>query len=304
MTKKAGSILITVMLLILSMAAFECTWAQIETQSAQEPTPEQSLVHTKPLWEVGIFGGGARIPAYRGSKTYETYVFPAPFLIYRGEIFQSDREGASGIFYRSERLESTLSFGGNIPVDADNTAREGMDDLDPIIEVGPALKWYFLGRFTDQYLYFRPALRAAISIGLPDDVRTHFRGWRLSLNLTYWNDALFGNEQWAMGASAGVNFSDAEYHDYFYGVDDDEARPGRPAYEADAGYAGLGLSSSILYRITQRLSLSAYGRWGNIAGAAFDDSPLVETENNYTVGAAVIWTIFESDERVDARYRE
>ena len=135
MHKKIGPILFALMLMWLSTAGAIPAWAQTD----ETPAPDQTLVHTKPLWEFGIFVGGARIPAYRGSRTYETYAFPAPFLIYRGEIFQSDRDGASGIFYRSERLESTLSFGGNIRVDADNTAREGMDDLDPILEVGPAL---------------------------------------------------------------------------------------------------------------------------------------------------------------------
>ncbi|MGZ9075873.1 MAG: MipA/OmpV family protein, partial [Burkholderiaceae bacterium] len=95
---------------------------------------EQAL----PLWEVG---GGAtvlRVPDYRGSEEVRTYVFPLPWFVYRGEFFRADREGVRARLFDSERVDLRIGIGGSVPVDSDrNQARQGMEDLRPLFEVGP-----------------------------------------------------------------------------------------------------------------------------------------------------------------------
>ena len=77
-----------------------------------------------PLWELG---GGAtvlRVPDYRGSEQVSNYIFPLPWLVYRGEIMRADREGVRASFFDSDRVELSLSLSASVPVDSDNnTAR-------------------------------------------------------------------------------------------------------------------------------------------------------------------------------------
>jgi outer membrane scaffolding protein for murein synthesis (MipA/OmpV family) len=259
---------------------------------------------TKPLWELGLFNGVARLPLYRGSATYRTYALPLPYLIYRGDIFQSDREGIRGIFFRSEFLESSLSVFGNPPVNDNDNAREGMGDLDPILEIGPALKWYFLGHVPRRYLYLSPAFRWVTSVGLPDNLKFSYQGWRFLINLIYQNDAIWGNDRWGWGFNVGIDFADHRYNGYFYDVPEKDALPGRPAFDADGGYGGLMVSGNLIYRMNHQLSVAVYGRWDALAGAIYRDSPLVEENNNFTTAAALIWTIATSKKKVDARYQE
>ncbi|MEO8188307.1 MAG: MipA/OmpV family protein, partial [Burkholderiaceae bacterium] len=93
-----------------------------------------------PLWEVG---GGAtflRVPDYRGSEDVRNYVLPIPWFVYRGEIFRADRDGARARLFDSERIKVNLSVSGSVPVDSDrNRAREGMEDLSPLFELGPVV---------------------------------------------------------------------------------------------------------------------------------------------------------------------
>src|SRR5215813_10907223 len=94
-----------------------------------------------PLWEVGAGLAYARLPDYRGSDESHNYLLPFPLLIYRGDFFKSDREGVRAQFLDSRYVELELSAGATVPVNSKkNKARQGMPDLRPTLELGPALK--------------------------------------------------------------------------------------------------------------------------------------------------------------------
>jgi hypothetical protein len=179
-----------------------------------------------------------------------------------------------------------------------------MGDLDPILEIGPALKWYFLGRTPGEYLYLSPALRWVTSIGLPDNLKLRYQGWRFLVSLVYQDDAIWDNDRWGLGLKMEIDFADRRYNGYFYDVSEADVLPGRPAFEADGGYGGLLVSGSLIYRINHRFSVAVYGRWDGLAGAVYQDSPLVEQNNNFTGAAALIWTLATSKKQVDAKYQE
>jgi len=286
-------IFITVLIVILTRPSFAD-----ETGTPDVPS------RTKPLWELRLFNSVVRLPLYRGSGEYKVYFLPIPYLIYRGQNFQSDREGIRGVFYRSEFLETTLSFYGNPPVDDEDTAREGMGDLDPIIEAGPALKWFFLGRHPRKYLYLRPALRWTASVGLPDNFKFRHRGWRFLVNLIYQYDAPWDNDRWKFGLNLGVDFADRRYNGYFYDVPEEDTLPDRPIFKTDGGYGGLMFAGNLTYHINKRFSIVVYGRWDALAGAVYQDSPLVEEKNNFIGAIALIWNVTASKRQVDSRYQE
>ncbi len=252
----------------------------------------------KPLWELGLFNAAARIPHYRGSDEYKWYVLPLPYIIYRGDFIRANRDGVRGIFYESEFIETSISLYGNPPVSSDNEAREGMSGLDAIFEVGPAIKWYMLGRHPMDSFYLRLAFRAAYSINFDHGFNTSYQGIRSGLNLIYSNQSHFEKYGLSYGLNAGVDFSNSRFHSYFYNVDHEDVRPARPRYKSGSGYSGFSLAGILQKRLTDTLSLGFYSRWDNISGAVYDDSPLVKRDNNLTIGAALIWKLAESKRMV------
>lgn len=255
---------------------------------------QTSLKREKPLWELGLFTGAIRLPHYLGSDEYKWYVMPLPYLIYRGEIFQCDRNGARGIFAGTDRVEFNISLFGNPPVFDDNKAREGMSDLDAIFEVGPALKLFFTDRGSTDAFYLRMALRGSSSVGFDDGVDIKHQGFHGSTNLIYNNQSLFKHSKLKLYLNAGLNFSDRGLNAYFYDVPENSVTSDRGFYESDGGYAGFSMSVSMQKTIIKKLSFGGYCRWDNVDGAVFEDSPLVREKNNFVIGFALIWKILKS----------
>lgn len=247
----------------------------------------------KPLWEFGMFNGAARFPHYRGSDEHKVYVLPLPYLIYRGEFVRANREGLNGIFWKNDRVETALSFGGSPPVDEDNKARQGMPKIGAIVEVGPGIKVFIRDRGSENPLYLKAGVRATISVDT-DDFGIAYRGVRGNVKLIYRNYTWLKDRDIKLGLNAGVDFADRDYHATFYDVSPEHVLPNRPAYNAEGGYSGFSLSANAVKKINDRWSVGAYYRWDNQSGAAYADSPLVKIDNNHILGIALIWKITES----------
>ena len=263
---------------------------------ADDIAGEENGTGELPLWEVGLFGGAGRLPHYRGSDEYKTYFLPLPFFIYRGEVFRANREGVKSIFWENDRLETGLSMSGNPPVDDDNLAREGMPELGAIGEIGPMLKGYLRERRHPNPFYAVAAVRMAISAD-PDNFHTAHEGFRGDVRLVYRNYTWLEKWKVVFGLNAAVDFADAEGQRYFYEVEPRYATAERPAYSPDGGYSGFSLSANATKSLNSRLKLGVYYRWDNLAGSSYEDSPLVMTENNHIVGAALIWNIHRSEKK-------
>ena len=272
---------------------FACILLALAALPAAAQTNPAPRARELPLWEVGLFGGGGRLPHYRGSDEYKTYALPLPFFIYRGKIFRANREGVKSVFWETERLESGVSLSGNPPVDGDNDARDGMPELGAIAEFGPSLRWSLLDPKQPNPLFAVAAVRTAFSVDR-HDLHTAHEGYRGELKLIYRNMSWFQRWGAIVGVQASVEFADRDFHRYFYEVEPGNALPGRPAYSPDGGYSGFSLSANATRKLNRRLMLGAYYRWDNQAGTAYADSPLVKTENNHIVGLALIWNIYRS----------
>ena len=119
----------------------------------------------KPLWELGIGTVMLHRPDYLGANEESFYLLPFPSIVYRGDFIKADDDGIQGLFFSNERLELDISGGGSLPVNSeDNSAREGMDDLDPAFELGPSITYKFTldspHRVTGEF-----KSRALISVG-------------------------------------------------------------------------------------------------------------------------------------------
>ena len=251
----------------------------------------------KPLWELGVGLSALSFPDYRGSDESSLYAMPFPYLVYRGDFLKADRNGIRGTFFDSDRVELNVSVGASLPVNSDDSsARRGMPDLEPTVEIGPSL---------DLNLWRTPDRRYKLDLRLP--VRTaitvrggmHDIGWvfspRVNLDIT----DVPGMPGWNLGILAGPMYGSERNHEYFYSVDSAYATPARPAFDAKAGYAG----SQFLLALSKRYPkywIGAFARWDTLDGAAFAASPLVKTDHYFAAGIGIAWVLGESTRKVEA----
>jgi len=251
----------------------------------------------KPLWELGAGVTVLQFPAYRGSDENRLFVLPVPYVVYRGEFLKADREGIRGTFFDSDRVELNLSLSASPPVSSDKVkVREGMPDLEPTVEIGPSLD-VRLWRSSDERLRLRTRLplRAGFTVeGSPEST-----GWQFTpqLNLD-WRDPA-GMNGWTLGVVVGPVFGDRRQHRYFYGVEETQATAARPAYDARGGYAGTQALAALWKRFPSWW-FGGFVRYDSLAGAVFEDSPLVKSRDYFAAGVAVTWVLGESARRVAA----
>ncbi len=249
----------------------------------------------RPLWELGLGVGTLIFNDYRGSDTMHAYPVPVPYFIYRGQIFRSDRNGMRGQLFEENRVELNLSINGTTPVRNDS-AREGMPDLRPTLELGPSLDVH-LWHSSDSRLKLdlRLPVRAAISIEASPRLVGVFAAPHLNLDI----QRQTGAAGWKLGMLAGPLFADHRYDGYFYSVASQYATPGRPAYEARGGYAGMQMLASLTRRFPG-FWVGAYLRHDTLAGASFVDSPLVKRNSYWSGGIGVAFMITQSKQLVDS----
>ena len=273
----------------LSLALLAC--------AALLPLPGRA--EPRPLWEFGLGATALRLPDYRGSDESRGYVYPLPYLVYRGERLRVDRQGARAVLLESQRVELDFSAYATPPVDSSrNRARQGMPDLDPTIEIGPQLN---LALARDPANAWRLDLRLPVrGVVATNFKHVHQAGYvfypHLNLGL---RPELFGGK-WSVGLQAGPLFATREYHRYFYGVEPQLATPQRPAYEAGGGYSGA-LALAALSRRIGKLWMGGFVRYDNLHGAVFDNSPLVKRNHSVMAGFAFAWVFAESERSVEAK---
>jgi outer membrane scaffolding protein for murein synthesis (MipA/OmpV family) len=253
-----------------------------------------ALAEKKPLWEAGAGIGVLNFPDYRGSDERSTLVLPVPYFVYRGDFLRVERNRVSGQLFESDRLELDVSLNASIPVDSDdNDARAGMPDLDPAVEIGPALEVHLVNDDSRKYtLDLRLPLRAVVTTGL-DHI-----GWVAHPNLNLDVRNPLGWQDWRLGLLAGPMFGDRKYHDYFYGVAPEFATAQRPAYEADGGYAGSAAIGALSRRFP-KFWIGGFLRLDTLSNATFEDSPLVKDRSFATAGFAITWVFKESKTLVE-----
>jgi outer membrane scaffolding protein for murein synthesis (MipA/OmpV family) len=250
----------------------------------------------KPEWELGAGVAAIDFPLYRGSADRRTYVLPTPYVQYRGKFLQVDRERVRGLLFRRERVELDISVNGSVPVSSEgSSARQGMPDLDPTLELGPELQlhlYYDERRHTnlDLRLPLRPVF--AVNFGRFDHV-----GWLAhpQLNLDLKNVLRSG---WNLGLQAGWLYGDRGYHAYFYDVASPYATATRPAYSAPGGASGRQFIAAVSRRQGD-VWMGAFLKREDLRSAVFAGSPLVQKQEDISAGFAIAWVFAKSQKLVE-----
>jgi outer membrane scaffolding protein for murein synthesis (MipA/OmpV family) len=248
----------------------------------------------KPLWDFGLGVGAVSFADYRGADTTHVYVLPLPVFYYRGKFLKSDRRGIRGELFTQDWIELNISANATTPVRR-NAARAGMPDLRSTVEIGPSLELH-LWKSADERVRFdvRLPLRGVFTVQAPP----HSIGAVFAPHASIDIKDVAGFQGWYFGALAGPLFGDHRYHDYFYTVAPQFATPGRPAYQASAGYSG----AEILVALSKRYPsfwVGGYVRHDTLAGATFESSPLVKRDSYWAAGAGIAWIIHQSKRLVN-----
>ena len=250
-----------------------------------------ALAAEKPLWELGLGVAPVSMQDYRGSDQRHGYLLPLPYIVYRGDFLQIDRQKVRGLLYKSERVELDISLNGSVPVKSDkNNARQGMPDLNPTVEIGPQVE-VLLSRDSSSEWMLKLPLRQVLAM---DRASPHRAGVIFSPTINV--DLKPGND-WNVGLSGGPIWGSKQYHDYFYTVAPQYVTATRPAYDARAGYSGTQFLGTLSKRFPNYWA-GAFVRADYLKGAVFDDSPLVKRNTSISAGFGIAWVLGESKTRV------
>lgn len=222
-------------------------------------------------WRVG----GALLGGNNPYKDGDNMIALLPTVAYKGERFHANLGNPGISFFRG-----AADFGGlgyslysteNFQIDLVGRLRmmgldpdeedewDGLDERKPGFDAGVSLLWQTaMGEF---------------DLELLTDVSNRSDGQEVLLSYAY--PIIRGD--WTLRPEVGVSWQSSDLTDYYFGVDADEVRAGRAAYEADASvtpFAGV----QVEYAVSRQIHLIGgvgYGRLGD----EISDSPIVDGGN-------------------------
>ena len=281
-----------------------CCFAVNAEEVASHESPVRNLTgfealdEAQPLWEFGLGGGVGEVPNYPSSSERNFIGLAAPYVIYRGDVFRIGGGGARAVVVEENDFELDISFGGAFSADSDeNTAREGMPELDFLFEVGPQLiyriKDFEFANGGNGRLNARMQARAVFST---DFGRIDQRGYVLEPTFSYQQRGRLFKDT-GFNASLSFTFASEKLHDYFYQVDQQFVTDTRAAYNAQSGYLGTEVSLGLSFPIGEQARGFVGATVQLHSGAANTDSPLFEDDLTYSVAAGFVWRLYQSETR-------
>lgn len=248
-------------------------------------------------WNAGVGVAGAGYPAWRGASEAESLVLPLPtFSVWtpQAEIGSEGLEaqkrfGAHGLL--------RFSASGSLPVDSDASAlRTDMPDLDPTVELGPALGWRS-AQYGPWHWRAETLLRGVMSV---DFEQPQWLGWTLQPRVAlHWRSGVVSSQQ-AIRARVAVGpiWAQQKLHAYFYDVPAELATAQRPAFRSRGGYNGTRANFSLDW-LQGRLLVSGYVGYDDLRGTAFADSPLRPEDQYWLIGSFMSWRFWGPPRPID-----
>lgn len=259
---------------------------------AAEPAPpvtlgeELSEFINPANWRWGLGVAAVDYPAYPGAEQRDLLVSPIPWAEYHGERLSVGRDGFAATLGESKFARLDLSVSGSLPVDnARGSLREGMPDLELMVEVGPSLELaVWSGR--QQALELHLPVRKVLSVASASSI--HAEGYVFDPRLHYSRSGQLGSAALEWEIDLGALYGDRDYTQLFYEVAPEHASAARPAYSAKSGLVGLRGSSTLTVDAGPWL-LMGYLRLFDLGSSDNRASPLLAKTNYALVGAAVVY---------------
>jgi len=267
--------------------------------SDEDPEDNPFLVE-KPRWELGLGGAALSLEAYPASSESTTRVFALPYFIYRGDTLRVQDGNLTAVAVENRRYRLDLSLGAALNVDSEDVPlRAGLPDLDFLFEIGPKIEVNLWDKVSNterrrHRLVWETALRASFST---DFSSLSSRGYVLNTQLDYELEGFLTPDTKLIVGGGPIWVTD-KLGDYVYGVDQQFATVGRPAFEGRSGYLATNLVLGLRHRFTKNLQVFAALGIGLHDGAANRNSPLFE--ENFTTGVALglAWALKTSKDTI------
>lgn len=228
-------------------------WAEDDRIDRQTET---AMPRQKNMYGIGV----GFIPKTSGSKDFRALVLPVINANYGDRFYINGLQAGVWLLESSDkRIRFGLSADARFGWDADDSSRtKGMDDRDFSVDMGPVLRWQTdYGTVNAQWGFDVGGASKGQNVQL-QFIRNLYRSSKLRLN-----------------GLVGMQWNDSKLNDYYFGVDADEVRPGRPAYKAGAGVQyQIGING--IYSINQNQALF-FGLIANRLSNEQGDSPIAET---------------------------
>ncbi len=243
-----------------------------------------------PLYEIGMAAGAGYISDYPAADQGRTRAIAFPSFKYRGKLFRSDKKGTRARFFKNETIDVDLSFGASFPANSeDNKAREGMEDLDWLGEIGPRINATLL-----------ETKKHSIELEIPfryvfstDFDFTKHRGYRFVPQIDYKYRFL---EKYTLNLSFKYGYANEKLNDYFYEVDGRDITTERPRYNAKEGHISLDQSAFLIYESEKIFYLFGL-RFSNYANSNNTNSPLHRVNQDTAIFFAFNYFFYQSKEK-------
>lgn len=287
-------------LIALSTLAGAPALAQSQTQPQTPPATEEEDLPS--LWEIRLAAFGQHAPAYPASSEPNLTLLPIPIPVYRGSFLNFGEnldQVARGEIAETRRLRLGIDLNFTFGEDSSEIeVRQGMPDLDFMLEIGPELEIKLDNRTPEQgevFLAFQ--LRAGVSFNGADPSS---QGVLLNPELEYRRDQAFGGDN-LLSLRWKPTWASEDFMDYYYEVDPLFATAQRPAYDATGGYLGSKFTAALTRQINERLVFGISASYFLNSGAENEASPLYLEDSGFSIQAAFIWTLWESERRTRRR---
>jgi len=256
----------------------------------------------KPKMEAGVAAAGIHGPAYPGSSISSDRFFFAPWFIYRSDTLSVKDGGINLKAYDSDRVIVDLGIGVALNADSSITpVREGMPDLDYLLELGPRINVLLFDEFGElgrrNRLNWKTSYRQSLST---DFKRLDLRGPVFDTELEYRWDTNAANDL-SIEASVGALWLGNKLSDYIYAVEPQFATQDREAYDAQSGFLGFNLSLGFMVRPVKKMNLYFGLGLDLYDGTRNEQSPLFEKDQGTSAILAVSYKLYESADTVLVR---
>ena len=234
-------------------------------------TPHSDLPSDKDL--SGYLGvGGLSRPEYIGGDDHEGTVVPLIYVDYRDIAYF--KLNHLGVWFWKQGQEGFRIGAVAQPRRgwrrSDGDRLGGMDTRGDSIEAGVNLAWR-QGPFEIEGAYLT-------------DVSDESDGDSAFIKFRY---ALLEGTKWRLGGQLGFEYLDDDVTDYYFGVPASEATPSRPAYSPDEEWnTSVGLVASYFFNPSW---MAIAGGTYTVLGDEIEDSPIVESDDYYTLFGGVAW---------------
>jgi len=247
-----------------------------------------------PKWEIGVAAGAASLPQYMGSD--ERYILgaPLPYVIYRGDRINIDRNGLRSHLFGISRVTLDASISGGLPVRSSNLARQGMPELHFNLQAGPRINWKIIENRKTRLTLRIPYRVIVDSIG-------DYLGWVSEPDIALHKTFYSGRKSTDIKLSAGILYGSRQYHNTYYGVAPVFATASRPAFQAKRGLHSIFVSGSIAYDLTDHFTLFSAVKYRNLSPGVIANSPLVKDHDYLSISIGMTWSIFQSESRTTTK---